>query len=304
MRFTKMHGAGNDYVYVNCFDQSPPADPVATARRIADRHFGVGGDGLILICPSERADARMRMFNADGSEAEMCGNGVRCVAKYVYDHGIARKPTLRIETGAGVLSLDLELEVGKVVRVRVDMGEPILEAERIPVKIAGVAQHERVVHVPLERVIGSSSPRGFEDWHQACGLDARLTAVSMGNPHVTLYCENVKAVPLEVVGPWLETQPAFPARINVHFVEVHSPAEVTMRTWERGSGITLACGTGASSVCVAGVLAARTERKLLAHLPGGDLQLEWNDRDGHVYMTGPATEVFSGEWNGVMDSGR
>jgi diaminopimelate epimerase len=246
----------------------------------------------------------MRMFNADGSEAEMCGNGIRCLAKYVYDHGIARKPTLRIETGAGVLSLDLEVESGKVARVRVDMGAPILEADRIPVKIPGVAAQDRLVNVPLERVIGRASPRGFDDWQQVCGLDARLTAVSMGNPHITLYCKNVKAVPLEVVGPWLETQPAFPARMNVHFVELQSPREVTVRHWERGSGPTQACGTGASSVCVAGVLAGRTERRLLAHLPGGDLQLEWNEQDGHVYMTGPATEVFSGEWNGVADSSR
>ncbi|MEX0641710.1 MAG: diaminopimelate epimerase, partial [Pirellulales bacterium] len=300
MRFTKMHGAGNDYVYVNCFDQPLPADPAETARRIADRHFGVGGDGLILIGPSERADARMRMFNADGSEAEMCGNGVRCVAKYVYDHGIARKPSLLIETGAGVLKLDLELAGGKVSRVRVDMGEPILEAARIPVAIAGLAAGENVINMPLGRVATSAGPKGWqniESWQEDCGLDPRLTAVSMGNPHVTLFCRDVARVPLAAVGPWLEVQPAFPARMNVHFVQAHSPTEVTMRTWERGSGITLACGTGASAVCVAGVLADRTGRRLLAHLPGGDLELAWDEADNHVYMTGPAVEVFSGEWN-------
>jgi diaminopimelate epimerase len=320
MKFTKMHGIGNDYVYVDCFAQKIPSDPSALAIKIADRHFGVGGDGLILICPSERADARMRMFNADGSESEMCGNGIRCVAKFVHDHGIAKKPTLKIETGNGVLSLDLEVANGKAERVRVNMGEPILEASKIPAQLEGVAADSRIVDHPLEPILkpssryviskstsSSVSPQvaailnrtaypGFELGEWMPGLDPRITCVSMGNPHVTLYCNNVKAVPLQSVGPVLETLPEFPRRINVHFVQVHSPTEVTMRTWERGSGITLACGTGASAVCVAGVLTGRTGRKILAHLPGGDLELEWNENDNHVYMTGAATEVFSGEW--------
>jgi diaminopimelate epimerase len=285
MQFTKMQGAGNDYVYVNCFDEPLPRDPAALARRISDRHFGVGGDGLILICPSERADARMRMFNADGSESEMCGNGIRCVAKYVYDHGISAKNRLRIETGAGVLTLDLIVADGLVERVRVDMGEPILESAKIPTTLPG----ERVIDHPLP---GDTD----QSWHQDCGLDPRITCVSMGNPHIVLYCRDVTRVPLATVGPGLEHAPYFPRRINVHFVQVHSPGEVTMRTWERGSGITLACGTGASAVCVASALTGRTQRRILAHLPGGNLELDWA-ADNHVYMTGPAVEVFSGEWN-------
>jgi diaminopimelate epimerase len=288
-----MHGIGNDYVYVDCFAQPMPADPPALAQKIADRHFGVGGDGLILICPSDKADARMRMFNADGSEAEMCGNGVRCVAKYVHDHDIARKPTLKIETGRGVLNLDLEIEGGKAQRVRVDMGEPILEAAKIPVELPRPAPGERIVNFPLDKYIPLGKPA---EWMSECEIDLRMTCVSMGNPHLIIYCGNVAAVPLANLGPYLEQQAIFPKRINVHFVQVHSLQEITMRTWERGSGITLACGTGASAVCVAGVLTGRTGRKILSHLPGGDLNLEWNETDNHVYMTGPATEVFSGEW--------
>ncbi|MGQ0637526.1 MAG: diaminopimelate epimerase [Planctomycetaceae bacterium] len=287
MKFTKMHGAGNDYVYVNCFEESVPRDISKLAVAISDRHTGVGGDGLILICPSEKAHARMRMFNADGSESEMCGNGVRCVAKYVYDHGIARQPELTIETGRGVLTLKLDVSAGRVEQVRVDMGEPILEAERIPVALPG----PRVIDHPLPPDIASAH------WHRECGLDPRMTCVSMGNPHVVLYCQNVSRVPLETVGPVFEHHPLFPRRINVHFVQVHGPHEVIMRTWERGSGITLACGTGACAVCVAGVLSGRTGREILAHLPGGDLRLEWPEADGHVYMTGPAVEVFSGDYS-------
>jgi diaminopimelate epimerase len=286
MRFTKMHGIGNDYVYVDCFHQPVPADPAALSRDISDRHFGVGSDGLILICPSDRADARMRMFNADGSEAEMCGNGVRCVAKFVYDHGLARKPVLIVETGRGVLTLELEVFGGKVRRVRVDMGEPILAADRIPTTLP----RPRVVDYPDAPL---PSPAG---WAKDCGLDPRLTCVSMGNPHAVLFCRDVARVPLESVGPALENAAVFPRRINVHFVQVHSPAEVTMRTWERGSGITLACGTGACAVAVAGALTNRTRRRVTAHLPGGDLELDWSAADNHVYMTGPAVEVFQGEW--------
>jgi diaminopimelate epimerase len=246
MRFTKMQGAGNDYVYVDCFAQPTPVDPSALAKLIADRHFGVGGDGLILICPSEKADALMRMYNADGSEAEMCGNGVRCVAKYVHDHGIAHKPKLKIETGRGVLSLDLEVVDGRAERVRVDMGEPILEPRRIPVELPQETDLIRLVDFPLNKYVPLPAPA---DWMEDCGLDQRMTAVSLGNPHLILYCRDVAAVPLATVGPVLESQPIFPRRINVHFVQVHLRNEVTMRTWERGSGITLACGTGASAVC-------------------------------------------------------
>lgn len=275
MRFTKMQGAGNDYVYVNCFSEPFPRDPAALAVRISDRHFGVGGDGLILICPSETADARMRMFNADGSESEMCGNGVRCVAKYVYDHGIAKKKTLAIETGRGVLTLDLEVSGGLVERVRVDMGQPILKAGEIPTTLPG----DPVVRAPLH----------------VAGRELEVTCVSMGNPHCITYVDRLSDEWVQGVGPKIEVDSHFPRRVNAEFVEVVSRGEIRMRVWERGSGETLACGTGASAVCVAGVLAGVTDRRLSAHLPGGDLHLEWAEND-HVYMTGPAAEVFSGEW--------
>ncbi|MFO0951791.1 MAG: diaminopimelate epimerase [Isosphaeraceae bacterium] len=276
MKFTKMHGIGNDYVYVNTFDQKPPADPAKLAVAVSDRHFGVGSDGLILIGPSEVADARMRMFNADGSESEMCGNGVRCVAKYIHDHGIATKPRVKVETGRGVLTLEIEAVDGKAARVRVDMGAPILQASDIPTKLPG----NPPVNVPVE--VG--------------GKTLAVTAVSMGNPHAVAYVDDAAAFPLETLGPLLEHHPSFPRRVNVHVVQVIGPGEVIMRTWERGSGITLACGTGACAVCVAGVLTGRSGRTILAHLPGGDLTLEWPADDGSVYMTGPASEVFQGEW--------
>jgi diaminopimelate epimerase len=270
-----------------------PEKPAELARRIADRHTGVGGDGLIFIRPSDKADARMQMFNADGSEAEMCGNGVRCVAKYVYDHGICQRDQLQIETGNGVLTLDLELADGKVQRVRVNMGVPQLDPAKIPVALPGAGNLKQIVDLPISDYLQIPGPAG---WTEKCGLDPRMTCVSMGNPHVTLYCRDVQTVPLAFVGPEIETAAIFPRRINVHFVQVHSPHEVTMRTWERGSGITLACGTGASAVAVSGVLTGRGQRKILAHLPGGDLELEWSE-SGSVYMTGPATEVFSADWN-------
>jgi diaminopimelate epimerase len=287
MRITKMHGLGNDYIYVDCFNQPMPADPAALSRKISDRHFGVGGDGLILICPSDKGDARMRMFNADGSEAEMCGNGVRCVAKFVHDHGLSRNNPLKIETGAGVLTLHLETRAGKVELVTVDMGEPILDAAKVPTTFTG----PRVVNVPVP-LQGPS----MDAWFAPAGVERHITCVSMGNPHVVLYCGDVAKVPLEQCGPALENASCFPRRINVHFVQVRSPEEAVMRTWERGSGITLACGTGACAVCVAGVLTGNTGRRLLAHLPGGDLRLHWAEGDNHVYMTGPATEVFTGTW--------
>jgi diaminopimelate epimerase len=276
MKFTKMHGIGNDYVYVNTFDQKPSADPARLAIAISDRHFGVGSDGLILIEPSERADARMRMFNADGSEAEMCGNGVRCVAKYVHDHGLARKSRVTIETGRGVLTLDLEIEGGKARRIRVDMGAPILQASDIPTTLPG----DPPVNAPL----------------MVEGERLEVTAVSMGNPHAVVYVDDVDRCPVATLGPILEQHAAFPRRVNVHFVTVLGRDEVRMRTWERGSGITLACGTGACAVCVAGVLTGKTGPRILAHLPGGDLELEWAGAGQPVFMTGPATEVFTGDW--------
>jgi diaminopimelate epimerase len=278
MRFTKMHGAGNDYVYVNCFEEKVPEDRLnELARRVSDPHFGVGGDGMILIRPSKVADARMQMFNSDGSESEMCGNGLRCVAKFVYDHGICRNETLRIETGRGVLMASLEVMDGRVRRARIDMGEPILEATRIPTTLSG----SPVVNVPLT-VAGKTFP---------------VTCVSMGNPHCVTFVDQPTDDWVLGLGPKIETDAHFPKRVNAEFVQVLSPAEVKVRVWERGTGETLACGTGASAVCVAGVLAGRTGRKLLAHLPGGDLELEWSEADNHVFLTGEAEEIFSGEWN-------
>jgi diaminopimelate epimerase len=272
-----MHWIGNDYVYVNCFDVPFPKDPAELARRMSDRHFGIGGDGLILICPSDRgADAWMRMYNADGSEAEMCGNGVRCVAKFVYDHGIKRTETLRIQTGRGVLPIDVETAGGKVMRARVNMGQPILEGPQIPTKLAG--------NPPLDVPLTTE------------GQTLQVTCVSMGNPHCVTYVASATDELVLGLGPKIERSAMFPRKTNVEFVEVLSGSEVRQRTWERGSGETLACGTGASAVCVAGVLTGRTERRIVNHLRGGDLELEWREADGCVYMTGPATEVFTGEW--------
>jgi diaminopimelate epimerase len=297
MRFVKMHGLGNDYIYVNGFEERVP-DPATVARKIADRHFGVGGDGLILVLPpSDGVDAhvRMRMFNADGSEAEMCGNGIRCVCKLAHDRGLSRANPMRIQTGNGVLTLRYTLDPGgRVDRVTVDMGQPVLDPARVPVTIQTEGRRPAVqVDTASSIPWGSAAP---VHQLQEIGLDFRMTCVSMGNPHAVFYCKDVARVPLESVGPLIEKHPMFPCRVNVHFVQVHSPGEVTMRTWERGSGVTLACGTGASAVCVAGVLVGKTNRSLLAHLPGGDLTLDWRADDNHVYMTGPATEVFTGDW--------
>ncbi len=303
MRFVKMHGLGNDYVYVNGFTESLPGDDAALAalaQAIAARHTGVGGDGLILVLPpSPGVDAhvRMRMFNADGSESEMCGNGVRCVCKLAHDHGLvnAQANPMRVQTGRGVLSLAYQLDAaGKVTSVTVDMGQPILKPADIPVAIPELP---KLVNHPTRNLI-KWSEAGPTAWMRESGLDQRMTCVSMGNPHVVFFCDDVAAVPLAMIGPMLERHKVFPRRINVHFVQATSAGEATMRTWERGSGITQACGTGACAVCVAGVLTGRTDRKLLAHLPGGDLTLHWAHDSGSVYMTGPATEVFTGQWDG------
>ncbi len=278
MKFTKMHGAGNDYVYVNAFDEKLPSDLPELARQISHRRFGVGGDGLIVIHPSDVADARMQMFNADGSESEMCGNGIRCVAKFVYDHSIAAKPSLKIETGAGVLAVDVETNGDhQVHQVTVDMGKPILEAPEIPTTIAASG---RIVDQAID----------------VNGQTIHVTCVSMGNPHCIVFVDSASDDLVLGLGPAIENDPRFPNRVNVEFVEVLSRGEVRQRTWERGSGETWACGTGASAVCVAGFLTGRTERKILNHLVGGDLTLRWDEASDHVMMTGPATEVFSGHW--------
>jgi diaminopimelate epimerase len=289
MKFTKMHGISNDYVYVNGFEEKV-GDPAQVARKVSDRRRGIGSDGLILILPSETADVRMRMFNVDGSEGEMCGNGIRCVAKYAYDHGLTRSNPMRVETGRGVLTLDLKLgRSGKVELVTVNMGEPILDLAKIPVdpkRLRKIDEHQYE--------IGLEHPK-----HNRWDLPSELVAtfVSMGNPHAVIYVPDATKVELEHLGPIVEHHAAFPSRVNAHWVNVISPTETRMVTWERGSGATWACGTGASAVCVAGVLTGRTARDLLVHLPGGDLNIEWRAADNNVYMTGPATEVFSGEWS-------
>ncbi len=274
-----MHGAGNDYVYVNCFEETLPQDIASLAIQVSDRHKGIGSDGLILICPSEKADAQMRMFNADGSESEMCGNGIRCVAKYVYDHGIAQQQSLKIETGAGILNLDLELSGQKVSQVRVNMGKPVLVGSEIPTLLPG----DPPVNADLD--LG--------------GDVIQVTCVSMGNPHCITFVEEINDHWVHVIGPRVEIHPMFPNRVNAEFIEVLSPTELKMRVWERGSGETQACGTGACATAVAGVLTGRSERNVLIHLPGGDLRLEWAE-SGDVFMTGPAVEVYEGVWTGLQ----
>lgn len=276
MKFVKMHGAGNDYVYIDCFRQTVE-DPEALARVISDRNFGVGGDGMILIEPSRQADVKMRIFNADGSEAEMCGNGVRCVAKYAFDHGLVDHTEIAIETGAGILPLTMyPNEREHIDKVRVNMGRPRLT--RGDLQMVGPAD-QQVVDMDMEIL-----DRTF-----------RITCVSMGNPHCVIYIDHLDDFPVKKYGYAIENHELFPRRINVEFVEVITPDEVRQRTWERGAGETLACGTGAAAVTVAGVLTGRTKGKLLNHLTGGDLEMEW-DGEGDVFMTGPAVEVFSGEY--------
>lgn len=275
MRFTKMHGAGNDYIYVNCFEERPPDDLKQLAVAVSDRHKGIGSDGLILIRPSDVADARMQMLNADGSEAEMCGNGVRCVAKYVYEHGIAQKKELRVETPRGILNLQLSTSDGKVTSVRVNMGPPILKSDEIPTCLSG----DPPIQAPLK----------------VDGRELKVTCVSMGNPHCVTFVDAIDDDLVLRIGPQIEHHPAFPRRVNAEFVQVLSPREAVMRVWERGSGETMACGTGACAAAVAGVLAGLTERRIQMHVRGGDLELEWA-ASGDVYLAGPAVEVFEGIW--------
>ncbi len=275
MKFTKMQGAGNDYVYVNCFEENVP-NPAETAIKVSNRNFGIGSDGLILIMPSQVADVRMRMFNSDGSESEMCGNGIRCVAKYAYDHGIVSQKEITAETGAGILTLRLFTDgKDKVEKVRVNMGAPRLTRKEIP--MLG-DQDSRVVNEPLNILHTTFF----------------ITCASMGNPHCVIFVDDVKEFQVEKYGPLIENHDLFPRRTNVEFVQVISRTEVRQRTWERGAGETLACGTGASAVTAACVLNGLTEKKIVNHLSGGDLEMEWAE-DGCIYMTGPAVEVFSGD---------
>ena len=281
MRFVKLHGAGNDYVFVNCFDQST-SDPATLARVISDRHTGVGGDGLILICPSDVAIARMQMYNADGSRARMCGNGIRCVAKYLFDRGYTSETTFPIETDAGVRTAACTLKAGKVARVRIDMGRPRFAPSDIPVKLSG----KEAIDAPIE----------------VNGRRLRMTCVSMGNPHAVFFLDSLQALALPVDGPAVENHPLFPERVNAHFVEVLTRERVKVLTWERGSGATRACGTGACAVCAAGVRMGLTNRRIVAEVAGGELEPEWAE-DGCVYLTGEAVEVFEGKWVGERHEG-
>ncbi|MDD7403197.1 MAG: diaminopimelate epimerase [Butyribacter sp.] len=274
MKFTKMHGCGNDYIYVNCMEEMVP-NPEKVAVYVSDRHFGIGSDGLILICPSDVADFKMKMYNADGSEGAMCGNGVRCIAKYVYDYGLTDKDNIAIETKSGIKYLDLTIEDGKVAFVKVNMGAPILEPQKIPVKLGDKTCIEQPVTVD--------------------GKEYKITCVSMGNPHAVTFVEDTENLPMEKIGPAFENHEVFPDRVNTEFVQVLNRKEVNMRVWERGSGETLACGTGSCATAVACVLNGKTDHEITVHLLGGDLLLNYDEENNTVWMTGPATVICDGE---------
>ena len=274
MKFTKMHGTGNDYIYVNGFEEKLE-NPSEAAVKLSDRRFGIGSDGLILILPSDVADCRMEMFNADGSIGKMCGNGIRCVAKYVYDRGLVKKDVLRVETRSGVKTLQLRVEDGKVASVRVNMGQPELDPEKIPVLFSKDRMVDEEVYTPSGNV-----------W--------RVTCVSMGNPHAVIFVDDVEGLNLPAIGPEMEKHAMFPERANIEFAQVTGPHEVQMRVWERGSGETLACGTGACACAVASVLTGKTDRDVTVHLRGGDLHIFWDPDTDDVYMEGPAGFVFDG----------
>lgn len=275
MKFTKMNGIGNDYVYINCFEEVVE-DPSALAIAMSNRNFGVGSDGLVLIRPSQVADFRMSMFNADGSESEMCGNAIRCIGKYVYDRGLTDKNLITIETLAGIKILDMTIQSNEVTLIKVDMGEPTLEADKIPVK----SNKSPVIGEPIE----------------AKGTVYDFTCVSMGNPHAVTFVDKVDKFPVDKIGSLLEVHPIFPKKANIEFVEVVDAKTLKMRVWERGTGETLACGTGACATLVASVLNGKCERKATLQLLGGELIIEWNEENNHVYMTGPAEISFDGVW--------
>ena len=275
MKFTKMHGCGNDYVYVNCFEETIE-NPNETAKFVSDRHFGIGSDGMICINPSDKADFRMAMYNSDGTEGAMCGNGVRCIAKYVYDYGLTDKTTITIETKGGIKELDLTVEDGKVTWVNVDMEAPVLEADKIPVIYD---EEKKVIDKPV-----------IVD-----GREYRITCVSMGNPHGVVFVDSVDDLDIEKLGPMFEHHPMFPDRVNTEFIQVVDDHTIRMRVWERGAGETLACGTGACASAYASYLNQKTGNKVLVHLLGGDLQIEYDEEKHTIFMKGPATKVFDGE---------
>ena len=275
MKFTKMHGCGNDYVYVNCFEETIE-NPNETAKFVSDRHFGIGSDGMICIHPSDKADFRMAMYNSDGTEGAMCGNGVRCIAKYVYDYGLTDKTTITIETKGGIKELDLTVEDGKVTWVNVDMEAPVLEADKIPVIYD---EEKKVIDKPV-----------IVD-----GREYRITCVSMGNPHGVVFVDSVDDLDIEKLGPMFEHHPMFTDRVNTEFIQVVDDHTIRMRVWERGAGETLACGTGACASAYASYLNKKTGKKVLVHLLGGDLQIEYDEEKHTIFMKGPATKVFDGE---------
>ena len=275
MNFTKMHGLGNDYVYVNCFREKVE-NTAELAKKISDRHFGIGSDGLILIKPSARADFAMEIYNADGSEAKMCGNGIRCLGKYVYEYGLTKKTNLTVETRSGIRKLTLQTELEKVSSVCVDMGTPRLNAHSIPI----LSEKDLVL----------------DDSIQVRGKEYRMTGISMGNPHAVVYVENLSDFPVEEVGSAFEYHPRFPERINTEFCRVLGRGRIEMRVWERGAGETLACGTGACAAVVASVLNDLTDEEVIVKLVGGELLIKWDRSVNHVYMTGPAVRVFDGVW--------
>ena len=275
MKFTKMHGCGNDYVYVNCFKETIE-NPNEAAKFVSDRHFGIGSDGMICIHPSDKADFRMAMYNSDGTEGAMCGNGVRCIAKYVYDYGLTDKTTITIETKGGIKELDLTVEDGKVTWVNVDMEAPVLDADKIPVIYD---EENKVIDKPV----------------LVDGREYRITCVSMGNPHGVVFVDSVDDLDIEKLGPMFENHPMFPDRVNTEFIQVVDDHTIKMRVWERGAGETLACGTGACASAYASYLNQKTGNKVLVHLLGGDLQIEYDEEKHTIFMKGPATKVFDGE---------
>lgn len=275
IKFTKMHGLGNDYVYIDCTEEQKIKNISSLAQFISNRHFGVGSDGLILICKSDIADFKMRMFNYDGTEAEMCGNGIRCVGKFVYDKGLTKKDNITVETLAGIKKLKFNIKEGNVETVEVDMEEPILEPDKIPV-------------ISEEAIVKNLKIKAREN-------EFKFTCVSMGNPHAITIVDNTKDFNIEKYGPVLEKDEHFPRRANIEFIELVDKNNIKMRVWERGAGETLACGTGACATAVAAVLNGYTKRNVTIELLGGKLEIEWNEKDNHVYMTGPATTVFEGE---------
>jgi diaminopimelate epimerase len=277
MRFTKLHGLGNDYIYIDAISQDLSAyDLPALSRVLSDRNFGIGGDGIILVSPSEIADFAMRIYNSDGSEAEMCGNGMRAFAKFVYEHGLTERTSLEVETYAGIIKPVLTVEDGKVTLIRVDMGEPRLARSEIP--MAGEPADQPVIAEPL----------------QVNGHDLKITCVSMGNPHCVVFVDDADSFPVRELGPVIECHPLFPRKTNVEFASIDDRRNIQMRVWERGAGVTLACGTGASATVVAAVLNDLADRTARVSLLGGDLFIEWAE-DNHVFLTGPADEAFSGE---------